>query len=263
MTFFEYNGTKIHYVDTDRSMGKSRGLPLFFVHGAGSYHFTWALQLAEFSTTNRCIAIDLSGHGKSDVINGEASINQGYAKEVAALIDHLDLQDFILIGHSMGGGVVMSYVLNSEFRCPKALVLVDSSPVLILPKVVPGLLVEVMEETRRRGHPAFDEYAERHNMKQYENSMKYLDVIAMQRDLRACNKFDITDRIKDITIPTFVLVGENDNVITPAIVKEYIEQIPHADLAVVRGADHIPMIEQPEEFNRLFRKFIIWVQENT
>jgi len=262
MTFFEYNGTKIHYVDTGRSKGESISLPLFFVHGAGSYHFSWALQLAEFSTTNRCIAIDLSGHGKSDVATGEVSICQVYAREVAALIDHLDLQDFIIIGHSMGGGVVMSYVLNSEFRSPKALVLVDSSPVLNLPKVVPGLLVEAVEETRRRDHPAFDEYAEKHNMKQYEHSMKYLDPIAMQRDLRACNKFDISDRIKDITIPTFALVGENDDVITPAIVREYIAHIPLADLAVVRGADHVPMIEQPEEFNRLFRKFIIWVQEN-
>ena len=93
--------------------------------------------------------------------------------------------------------------------------------------------------------------------------MKYVDPIAMQRDLLACNKFDITDRIKDIAIPTFALVGENDNVITPAIVKEYIEHIPHADLAVVRGADHTPMIEQPEEFNRLLCKFITWVQKQT
>ena len=262
MPFFEYNETKIHYVDTDRSTGKSIGFPLLFVHGAGSYHYSWALQLVEFSKTNRCIAIDLSGHGKSDVSNGEASINHGYTNEVAALINHLDLQDFIVIGHSMGGGVVMSYVLNTEFRSPKALVLVDSSPVLNLPKVVPGLLLEVVEESRRREHPAFDEYAERLNMKQYEYSMKYLDPFSMQRDLRACNKFDISDRIKDITIPTFALVGENDNVITPAIVKEYIEQIPRADLAVVRGADHVPMIEQPEEFNRLFGKFITWVQEN-
>ncbi|MGY5879363.1 MAG: alpha/beta hydrolase [Candidatus Thorarchaeota archaeon] len=235
---------------------------MLFVHGGGSSHFSWALQLVAFSKTNRCIAIDLSGHGMSDVAKGEASIDQGYANEVAALVDHLDLQDFILVGHSMGGGVAMSYVLNSEFRGPKALVLVDSSPNLKLPKVVPGLLIEVVEEIRRREHPAFEEYAEKLNMKQYEKAMKYLDTLAMQRDLRACNKFNISDKVKDITIPTFALVGEGDDVITPTIVKNYVKDIPRADLAVIRSAGHVPMIEQPVEFNRLFRKFINWVQEN-
>ncbi len=261
MPFFQCDKTKIHYVDIDRREDKSAGLPLFFIHGGGSYHFCWALQLIEFSKTNRCIAIDLSGHGKSDVAKGDTTIDQGYSNEIASLVGHLDLNDFILVGHSMGGGVAMSYVLNNEFKNPKALVLVDSSPDLRLPKVAPGLVREAVEETIRRKHPAFDEYAEKINMKQYKKAMKYLDSIAMQRDLRACNKFNITDRIKDITIPTFALVGEADDVITPAIVKNYIEDIPYADLAVVRGADHIPMIEQPEEFNRLFRKFISWVQD--
>lgn len=261
MPFFEYDKTKIHYVDIDRTGDKSAGHPLLFIHGGGSSHFSWALQLVEFSKTNRCIAIDLSGHGKSDIAQVDASIDLGYANEVASLIDHLDLQDFILVGHSMGGGVAMSYVLNPKFRDSKALVLVDSSPDLKLPKVVPGLLIEVVEETRRRSHPAFEEYVEKLNLKQYEKAMKYVDSIAMQRDLWACNKFDISDRIKDITIPTFALVGEDDNVITPAIVKDYIDNIPRADLAVIRGANHVPMIEQPEEFNRLFHKFLSWVQE--
>ena len=261
MPFFEYNNTKIHYADIDKRENKSVGLPLLFVHGAGSSHFCWALQLVEFSKTNRCIAIDLSGHGKSDLVKGDASIDQGFAYEVAALIDHLKLREFILVGHSMGGGIAMSYVLNEAFVTPKALVLVDSSPDLNLSKFLSGLLVEAVEETSKSNHHAFDEYAAKLHMKQYEEAMKYLDSVAMQRDLRACNKFNVSDRVQDITIPTFALVGGDDDVITPAIVKAYSEKISRADIAVVRGADHVPMIEQPEGFNRLFRKFISWVQK--
>jgi pimeloyl-ACP methyl ester carboxylesterase len=193
--------------------------------------------------------------------NDDASIDQGFAYEVAALVNHLELQDFILIGHSMGGGVAMSYVLNDTFKLPNALVLVDSSPDLKLVKVMPGLIIEALEERSHQKNNCFDDYAEKHNMKQYEKSMKYVDVIAMQRDLLACNKFNVTSRVKDITIPTFALVGENDDIITPTIVQTYVQDIPRADIAVIRGADHVPMVEQPEEFNRLLLKFITWVQK--
>ena len=263
MPFFDYNNTKIHYADVDRRTDKSSGIPLFFIHGAGSSHFSWALQLVEFSSSNRCIAIDLSGHGKSEESNGDASIEDGFAYEVAALVKHLALQEFVMVGHSMGGGVALSYVLNPDFLTPRALVLVDSSPELHLPRVLPGLLIEVIEESRKQDDTAFEEYAEKLHMEQYEKAMKHLDSVAMQRDLRACYSFDVSDRLNEIEIPTFALVGEDDDVITPAVVKDYIEKIPRADLAVIRGADHVPMIEQPAEFNRIFRKFIVWVQENT
>ncbi|MFW9843725.1 MAG: alpha/beta fold hydrolase [Candidatus Thorarchaeota archaeon] len=262
MPFFEYNQTKIHYVDIDKREDKSVGLPLVFIHGGGSHHFAWAFQLVAFSKTNRCVAVDLSGHGKSEVAKGEVSIGQGYACEIAALVNHLNLQDFILVGHSLGGGVAMSYTLNPEFRSPKALVLVGSSPDLKLPKVLPGLIIEAVEEIRRREHPAFEEYAEKINLQQHRKTMVYVDTIAMQRDLRACNKFDLSDEIQDITIPTFAIVGEDDDIITPTTVNNYVKDMPYADIAVVRDSHHVPMVDQPEEFNRLFRKFITWVQDN-
>lgn len=261
MPLFEFNSTNIHFVDVDRRKDPSVGLPLVFIHGAGSSHFCWAFQLVEFSQTNRCIAIDLSGHGKSDRPDQPASIEHGYAHEVAYLINHLSLQEFILVGHSMGGGVALSYILHGAFRLPKALVLVDSSPDLQLRKVAPGLILEAIEEQRHLKQYTFEEYAEEHDMVKYEEAMNRLDAPAMQRDLLACNAFDVTDRMNEIDIPTFALVGEGDDVITPSIVKTYVDRLPRADLAVVRNADHTPMIQQPVEFNRLFRKFITWAQE--
>ncbi len=262
MPFFDFNSNKIHYVDVDRCTDSSCGLPIVFIHGAGSSHFCWAFQLVEFSSTNRCIAIDLSGHGRSDPSETLASIENLYTHEVAHLIQHLDLPEFILVGHSMGGGVALSYILHKAFRLPKALVLVDSSPDLHLRKVTPGLVLEAIEEQRHIKHYKFDEYAEEHDLVKYEAAMKHVDGLAMQRDLLACNAFDVSDRLNEIDLPIFALVGEDDNVIPPSVVKAYVDKFPRADLAVIRGADHIPMIQQPEEFNRLFRKFITWVQES-
>jgi len=73
MPFFEHDGTKIHYVDVDKREDKTTGIPLVFVHGAGSSHLIWALQLREFSKEHRAIALDLSGHGKSEDMPGAPS----------------------------------------------------------------------------------------------------------------------------------------------------------------------------------------------
>ena len=263
MLFFEHNGTKIHYVDVDKREDKTGGTPLVFVHGAGSSHLIWALQLRGFSTEYRTIALDLSGHGKSENVEGDLSIEMNYAEEVAALIRHLKLERFIMVGHSMGGGVAMSYVLKENVLKPKGLVLVDTSSDLDLSKLRAGLVKETIEDRVYffKGR-LFQQYTDSFQLKKLDDDMRLANPLVMTRDLATCSKFNITERIGEIDIPTFVLVGENDDIITPAIAAEFEKKFPRADIAVVRDANHIPMVEQPDEFNRLFRKFIEWVIEN-
>lgn len=263
MPFFEHNGTKIHYVDVDKREDKTSGTSLVFVHGAGSSHLIWALQLKEFSQEYRSIALDLSGHGKSEDLKGEPSIEMNYADEVAALVHHLDMDSFILVGHSMGGGVVMSYTLKENVLKPNALVLVDTSCDLDLSKLRSGLLKETIQDRvyffKSR---LFEHYTQTYQLKKLDDDMRLSNPLVMTRDLAACSKFNISDRCDEIDIPVFVLVGSNDDIITPAMAAEFKKKFPRADIAVVKDADHIPMVEQPEEFNRLFRKFIEWVIKN-
>ena len=263
MPFFEHDGTKIHYVDVDKREDKKSGIPLVFVHGAGSSHLIWALQLRDFSKEYRTVALDLSGHGKSEDIEGDPSIELNYAEEVGSLIRHLNLDRFILVGHSMGGGVAMSYFLKENVQKPLALVLVDTSSDLDLSKFRAGLMKETIEDRiyffKSR---IFENYTDAYQVKKLDDEMRLANPIVMTRDLAACSKFNITDRLGEIDVPVFVLVGSGDDIITPAIAAEFERKFPRADIAVVKGADHIPMVEQKEEFNRLFRKFVNWVVEN-
>jgi len=263
MPFFHYNGLKLYYVDVGSRSDGTDGIPLLFIHGAGSSHICWALQLREFSKTNRTIAIDLSGHGESEGTDDEASIKEGYSHEIDALVHHLGLVDFIMIGHSMGGGIAMSYLLNGYEINPTAMVLVDTSPVLELSKLATGLVKEtITDQLFLLKSRLFEDYNDTYKIKRYEDTVRLAHPKIMARDLRACDAFDITDRIPELDLPIFVLVGEHDDIITPAMVKEYQSLLPRSDLAIVRDADHSPMIEQPDEFNRLLRDFILWVENN-
>ncbi len=263
MPTFSYNNANLCYFVHDERDDKSHGFPVVFVHGAGSFHDIWRFQVREFKKTHRVITFDLSGHGCSDMTDEEITIAD-FAKELNVLIEHLDLHDFVLVGHSMGGGVVMSYVLNPAFRQPRAIVLVDTSYDLDLTKLTPGLAIEFVEEMvfrltaklKRQNSEALDILNAEQEMRRRHPKM-------FPRDLKACHIFDIRDRLGEITVPTFVLHGTDDDVIRPGYAQELEDALPRADIALIRDSNHQPMIEQPKRFNELLRKYLNWVESST
>ncbi|MFW9944186.1 MAG: alpha/beta fold hydrolase [Candidatus Sifarchaeia archaeon] len=261
MPFIEHQGTRIHYLELDERLDKSRGLTVVFVHGAGSSHETWALQTDEFKRTHRVIAPDLSGHGRSDSGPDNISIEEGFTMEVATLVNHLDLDDFVLVGHSMGGGVVMAYALNNDLRRPAAIALVDTSPCLELGKLARGLAKETIETQlyllKGRKKASFQEA---YDIVRREEDTKRRNPRVMTRDLAAADKFDVSDRIENINVPTFVLVGERDDIISPNVAKQFEAALPRADIAVIKDAHHAAMLHNPEMFNQLLTKYLDWVE---
>ena len=95
------DGIQIHY----ESGG--RGSPtLIFVHGWNCDRSYWSAQLPVFAATHQVVALDLAGHGDSGV-NREAWSMANFGADVAAVADTLQLEDIILVGHSMGGQVAL------------------------------------------------------------------------------------------------------------------------------------------------------------
>ena len=263
MPVFEHNGLKLHYVDEAPPEPAATKPALLFIHGAGGSHILWSLQVKHFRQTHRVIALDLSGHAESQATEEDPEIETQFVRELASLIQHLSLDNFVLVGHSMGGGVVMSYVLQDGVRMPRALVLVSTSSDLDMSKRGPGVAKEAIEinlfllqsALKRVKSPEYE-------IKKAGAKSSLTNPWIMQRDLSACDHFDISDKLGEITIPAFVIVGEHDDLIPPSVAKQLEEALPRADIAIVRGANHSPMIEQPEEFNRLLSKFLKWVESN-
>jgi len=263
MPFFKHNELKLHYIDEAPSEPTAMSPVLLFIHGAGASHVIWTPQIKYFRQTHRVIALNLSGHAESQAKEEDPEIETQFAGELASLIRHLSLDNFILVGHSMGGGVAMSYVLQDGVRMPRALVLVSTSSDLDMRKRGPGVAKEAIEINLFLLQSALkrDKSIE-YELKRAGTKVSLTNPWIMQRDLRACDHFNISDRVGEITIPAFVIVGEHDDFIPPSIAKRLEEALPRADIAVIRGANHSPMIEQPEEFNRLLSKFLKWVESN-
>jgi pimeloyl-ACP methyl ester carboxylesterase len=264
MPFFEYQGARMHYVDMDLREDKSKGLTLLFVHGAGSSLMIWTLQLLEFRKYHRVIAFDLYGHGDSEDINYPPDIEKGFTSQIQALVEFLDVDNFVILGHSMGGGVTLSYALRDDVRPPRALTLVGTSSDLDLSKVGPGLIIEALEDHT----PKYDIEEISADFKTFslinfqENATKFHPQTIV-KDLQACHEFDITDRLSEIHTPAFVMVGQDDDIIPPHVAKNLETGLPRAEIAVVRDGDHAPMVESPDHFNELLHKWLKWVEKNT
>ena len=79
---------------------------LVFVHGYSCSSEYWWPQLEYFSKDHTVIAVDIAGHGKSGLNRQEYSMD-AFGNDVTSVIEHLDLEEVVLIGHSMGGPVIV------------------------------------------------------------------------------------------------------------------------------------------------------------
>src|SRR5690242_8394434 len=132
------DGTSLAYLDTGAG-----DRPCVFVHGWTCNHTHFAPQIAHFARDHRVIAVDLRGHGASDAPEQGYTV-AGFADDVAWLCEQLDVEQPVLVGHSMGGTVVLDVAARHP-DLPSAVVMVDAAPIVAMSGAVEvaAQLVEV------------------------------------------------------------------------------------------------------------------------
>lgn len=240
------------------------GDPLVLVHGHPFDRSMWRPQLHRPGW--RVIAPDLRGYGRSPVMPGTTTL-EAFARDLAALLDRLQIGRFVLGGLSMGGQIVM------EFH-------------RLFPDRVRGLLLAATFATADTEAGKAARYAAadrllREGMTGYATEVlprmlapqtiqtdpaTAQHVLAMMRSappdgaaaaLRGrAERPDYTEMLATVTVPTLVVVGTEDT-FTPVSDAEFIRsRVPGATLVVVDGAAHLPNLERPNEFNAALDTFL-------
>lgn len=238
---------KIYYVEHG-----ARGAPIIFVHGAGSNHLIWGLQLRVLGAIGRAVALDLPGHSKSFGA-GRATID-AYADIVVQFLDALKFERALIVGHSMGGAIAQMLALTYPTRVAGLALIGTGARLRVLPQFLDGTLTDFEKTCAQIARAQFARPDDA-QIRKLEKQMRAGAPRVLHADFAACNAFDVMNRVGEIRAPTLVVCGRAD-AMTPVKYSEFLgAKIPGARLEIIANAGHAVMLEQPEELNRVLSEF--------
>ena len=220
------DGTELYYKDW------GKGPVVIFSHGWPLNSDAWDGQML-FLVQNgfRVVAHDRRGHGRSSQASSGNDMN-GYADDLAAVIEALDLKDATVVGHSAGGGEVARYIGHyGTKRVAKAVLIAAVPPILLKSTANPeGLPLEMFDGLRNallKDRSQFYEDiapmfygANRPGAKVSQGTLDQFWLWSMQAGLKnayesikAFSETDFTEDLKKFDIPTLILHGEDDQIV--------------------------------------------------
>ncbi len=214
----------------------------------------------------RIITYDLRGHGKSDVGDGQYTIEL-FVDDFIALLDYLKLTKAILCGFSMGGYIALRAIERNPDRF-SALVLCDTMSAADSTEAKVRR-ANTIKQIKREGVERFAEgflkavFAPQTFDAKPDIIDEIKRTILSNSPLGICGallamagRTDTTEGLSKINVPTLVLVGEHDAVTPPSAAKTMHERIPNSKLYLIDNAGHMSNLENPNVFDEHLTKFL-------
>lgn len=255
------SGVKIHYDDY------GTGTPLVFLHGYSCNAWIWTYQIPILAHAYRCIVIEARGHGRSSKPLTGYSI-QDMAADDAAVLASLGIDSAILVGNSMGGMRAMQMCLDNPGLVAANLIISSATR---LTRFVDS--TDLLRDLHTKYEEMTDEFVRRCFSKRTRQERpevcallknNLLDGVAFPRRVaRALVQhpdgvwnWDITDRLGEISQPTLIVVGDEDDA-TPVEANQILaDGMPNAEIEIVKDVAHMYQIEDPLAFNRTLEAFV-------
>jgi pimeloyl-ACP methyl ester carboxylesterase len=248
------------------------GPPFLFLSETACDGAVWKIyQVPEFFRDHRVVIFDYRGTG----LSGKPSIKyttKMFADDAASLLDHLGMEQAIVCGHSMGGRIAQLLALDHPQKVKK-LILASTGASHPETKGLPLRLCKEMIEMGYqryvREHTVVVGWTEPFIEKHRDLIEKYLEVRMANlcpvefylRHVIARQEHDTSGRLKDIKVPTLILVGEDDHFVVSDVSHRtgadlLARGIPSAKLVVLSGERHSYFFAKPEAAHKIVRDFL-------
>lgn len=235
-----------------------RGTPaLVFVHGWSCDRSYWKAQLQPFSRRFKVVAVDLAGHGESG-LNRQSWTISAFGADIAAVVEKLHLKRVILIGHSMGGDVIVEAARRLRGRVI-GLVWIDTykqlhtlrSPDQVRELVAP-FRANFVEETRGLVRSMFSPSADPLLVGQVEADMSSAPPVVALGAMESALSYirEIPRALRELNLPVVAINPDKPATDVTSLKQHGVEVI------LMERTGHFPMMEDPERFNALLSTVI-------
>lgn len=251
----------LHFVER----GERGAEAIVFLHGFPLDHTMWQHQLDALSAHYRCLAPDLRGFGSSPLPSeGSSWTMDDLADDVVALLDKLRIEQATFCGLSMGGYIAFALWRNHRGRI-RRLILADTKATADTPQAKANRQRQA-ELVRAQGvAPLADEMVPKllspDKQATLSDSLRQMILRARPETVLAAlpalaERPDMSERLGEITVPTLIVVGEDDALSPISDAQLMYDRLPNAQLVIIPSAGHMSPFEEPEAFNRAVLEFM-------
>ncbi len=243
-----------------------QGEPVVFIHGVGMQQAIWAPQVSALSARHQVITYDMLGHGGSGVPPQDVRL-EDYARQLAQLLDHLEIDATAVVGHSMGALVALEFALQYPARATRVVAL--NAAFMRTPEQRAGVVAraDALEHTgvsatidstieRWFGNPVPAPL--RASAARVTQFMQSVDPVGYARSYRLFATSDAAhaDRLQELQMPVLFMTGEFDPNSSPAMSEAMASKAPHAQLRVIKNARHKMPLTCAQEVNEHLLRFL-------
>jgi 3-oxoadipate enol-lactonase len=238
--------------------GNENGPKMVLLHGLFMNSDCWKYQLAEFEPKFHILKLDLRGHGRSTKPVGPFTIRD-YVDDMKKLLEYLQWNsNLYLVGHSLGGMIALVYAVENPEKIKK-MVIADS-----FCHVTHDAITDVISRVNNNPLEKFAMGISTRGLKPYNREIaKFIASLLTDHMTKedclaataASAGFTMCKYLKQIKIPTLVLVGKND-ITTPVWASGMIHDwMPQSEMVIIPKAAHLTIFDHPTEFNQYTLSF--------
>lgn len=246
---------------------------LTLIHGSSNNLDVWHNQVAAFSQHYSVLTYDIRGHGLSELPN-EGLTAEVFTADLYLLLQALNINSTILIGHSMGGEIALRFALSYP-QITRALIVSNS---------VMGLYAgtkDIQEVRQRRNEQETDRENSTQDinekisrffspgvMKRKPEVIEYYKTMAVrnknqrstderarQGEMIGMLMYAPMRHLSGIKCPTMMITGEHDHLVGPHMAHAIKKALPSAEIQIL-ASGHYPFLELPEQFNETVLRFL-------
>ena len=238
-----------------------RGLPVLLIHGVGLNADAWEPQIVTLSARRRVIAVDMPGHGQSDLLPDGAELN-AYVTAMADLIDALGISPVPVVGHSMGALIALGLALDH----PSMIAALVALNAIYCRDPLARSAVEVRAAQLTGGAfevagPIARWYPDDPNGPLARRTGDWLHAVDPKGYAAAYRVFATSDhvhegRLGELVCRALFITGVSDPNSTPAMSARMAREAPYGRTVALPGARHMMHLTHPAEITNTIAAFI-------